>query len=218
MWGQYTFGGWRLAAGGWRLAAGGWRLAGEVDADRGRVSAAALDDPRRRRARGRARAVAAHRCGAHGVPRAISADVPAAAGARRAWCGVDRDRHRVPSSRTDRRIARAGARHVWARGGAVQDAEDALKPWRGRVSVVAHVRYGLLTIGAPEIAVALSGDRLVLPIDTKTTSVFAGDTIVGGDVDASFDSAAVGQKTWIVVVRSNGGEIASAPFDFAAVD
>jgi len=107
---------------------------------------------------------------------------------------------------------------VWARGGAVQDAEDALKPWRGRVSVVAHVRYGLLTIGAPEIAVALSGDRLVLPIDTKTTSVFAGDTIVGGDVDASFDSAAVGQKTWIVVVRSNGGEIASAPFDFAAVD
>jgi hypothetical protein len=107
---------------------------------------------------------------------------------------------------------------MWARGGALQEAEAALEPWRGGVSAVAHVRYGLLTIGVPEMIVTLSGDTTLEPVTTKTTSVAVGDTIVGGDVDARFDAAVVGQNRWTVIVRSNGVEIGRATFDFGAFD
>jgi hypothetical protein len=107
---------------------------------------------------------------------------------------------------------------MWARGGALQEAEAALEPWRGGVSAVAHVRYGLLTIGVPDVAVTLSGGASLEPVTTKTTSVATGDTIVGGDIDARFDAVVVGQNTWTVIVRSNGAEIGRATFDFGAIE
>ena len=110
------------------------------------------------------------------------------------------------------------AHDMWARGGAMQDAEDALKPWRGRVSIVAHVQFGLLTIGAPQVAIAMIGADAPQPLSTKMTPIYVRDALVGGDVEASFASADVGQSIRIVTVRSNGEEIARTTVDFGAID
>ena len=106
---------------------------------------------------------------------------------------------------------------MFARGG-YQDAIDAVKPWRGQVSIVARVRFGLVTVGTPNIGVSLTGDTAPTPLSTKMTPIYANDAIVGGDFEVFFASAAVGQSKRIVSVRSNGAEIARAPVDFGVID
>jgi hypothetical protein len=107
---------------------------------------------------------------------------------------------------------------LFARGGAINEAEDALKPYRGRVSIVAHVLNGLLTVTTPEIGVALTGENAPRPIGGSTTPVYAGDTIVGGDYDAEFASASIGQGTYVVSVRWNGAELARTTVDFRVLE
>jgi hypothetical protein len=106
---------------------------------------------------------------------------------------------------------------LFARGG-YQDAVDAVKPWQGQVSIVAHIRFGLVTIGTPDIGVALTGPDAPAPMATKMTPLYANDAVIGADLEVFFAAAAVGQSKRIVTVRSNGAEIARAPVDFGAID
>jgi hypothetical protein len=107
---------------------------------------------------------------------------------------------------------------MFARGGAIQEAEDALKPFRGRVSIVARVRFGLLTVGTPNVIVAIAGPDAPPPIDSKMTPVYGGDTIVGGDFESIFGAASIGQTKRIVTVLANGAELARTTVDFAALE
>jgi hypothetical protein len=114
---------------------------------------------------------------------------------------------------------------LFARGG-VRDAEEALRPWRDQVSIVAHLRFDLTKLipGVPELDVALEGSNPVQPISYKSSRVDVaidnGDRtqLVGGLVDAIFDVRAVGPALQPVVVRWNGKEVARVPVDFAALD
>ena len=106
---------------------------------------------------------------------------------------------------------------MFARGG-YQDAIDAVKPWHGQVSIVARVQFGLVTVGTPDIGVALMGADAPAPLSAKMTPIYAHDAVVGGDFEVFFAAAAIGQSIRIVTVRSNGAEIARAPVDFGLID
>src|SRR5919198_5665696 len=60
---------------------------------------------------------------------------------------------------------------LFARGGAIREAEEALEPWRGRVSIVAHVLVAPSVVRAPEVQAALIGPDTPRPIATHRTPV-----------------------------------------------
>src|SRR5919198_2584000 len=64
-------------------------------------------------------------------------------------------------------IAEAHARlnDNFARGGAIREAEQALEPWRGRLSIVAHVDASQLSFGVPDVRVDIAGRDAPPPID-----------------------------------------------------
>jgi hypothetical protein len=112
---------------------------------------------------------------------------------------------------------------LFARGG-LQDAEEALKPWRDRVSVVAHLRFDSTKVipGVPEAEVTLEGPDLVFPLAIKGSGVYTrtGDQtwLTGGIVEAAFDVLEVGQTMRPVVLRWNGKEVARVAVNFAAME
>jgi hypothetical protein len=112
---------------------------------------------------------------------------------------------------------------LFARGG-LHDAEEALRPWRDKLSIMVHLRFDQTKVipDVPSAEVTLEGPRLVLPTTTNSSGVFSRDGdqlwLVGGLLDAVFDVRAVDQARLPVVVRWNGKEVARAAVDFAAMD
>jgi len=119
----------------------------------------------------------------------------------------------------------ARANDLWGRGG-VRDVEEAIRPWRDRVSVVVQLRLRAdkpYIGGVPPIDAAVDGAASA--IDVRRDVLYAncgGDTthcpVVGGTVDFVFDAAAIGQATRLVRIVWNGKELARATIDFARVD
>jgi hypothetical protein len=117
---------------------------------------------------------------------------------------------------------------LFARGG-LHDAEEALRPWRDQVSIVAHLRFDQTRQipGVPDADVTLEGPggpggiRPVFPISVSSSGVYGRNQnqryLVGGKVDAVFDVRDVGQTTQPVVVRWKGKEVARAVLRFAAM-
>lgn len=112
---------------------------------------------------------------------------------------------------------------LFARGG-LQDAEEAIRPWRDLVSIVAHLRFDLTKPipGVPAVDVTIEGPRPVFAISTNQTGIYSGNGdqtfLVGGAVEALFDVRDVGQTTQPVVVRWNGKEVVRVPVNFAAME
>lgn len=112
---------------------------------------------------------------------------------------------------------------LFARGG-LQDAEEAIRPWRDLVSIVANLRFDLTRaiLGVPETDVTLEGPGLVFPITIKNSLIYSGSGdqtwLVGGLIEAVFDVREVGQTTRPVVVRWNGKEVARVAVNFAAME
>ena len=112
---------------------------------------------------------------------------------------------------------------LFARGG-LHDAEEALRPWRDQVSIVARLRFDQTKVipDVPAADVTIEGPTLVLPITTNSSGIYTrtGDQswLVGGLVEAVFDVRAVSQATQPVVMRWNGKEIARVAVDFAALE
>ena len=114
----------------------------------------------------------------------------------------------------------------WGRAG-VKDVEDAIRPWRGVVSIVAHLglRTNLLYVGhVPALNVALGGPNSVIAIDIRRSDQYAncgdvaGCMLTGGRVEALFEAKAVGQTTRRVSVLWKGEELARASIDFAGLE
>ena len=131
-----------------------------------------------------------------------------------------------------RRIELMAEDHVrladsWGRGG-VRDIEEAIRPWRGRVSVVAHLALRAKTpyVGpVPPVTIALGGPGAVDPIDIRRTNLYAscgdqygGCALIGGLVEAVLDAPGVGQATRLVTVGWTGQEPVHVTIDFAALD
>ncbi|HZR27056.1 MAG TPA: hypothetical protein VFA59_25895 [Vicinamibacterales bacterium] len=100
---------------------------------------------------------------------------------------------------------------MWARGGAYSDAETAIAPFTGRVSIVARVYFGLLTVATPDAQVQVPG---IEPLSTNMTSIACGDSICGGDYEAVFDAADLGQFVHMIRVLWGGRELARTTADF----
>jgi hypothetical protein len=112
---------------------------------------------------------------------------------------------------------------LFARGG-LHDAEEALQPFRDRLSIVAHLRFDLTKPipGVPEADVMLEGPNPVSPITINSSGIYSrnGDQtwLVGGVLEAVFDVRDAGQTTRPVVMRWKGKEIARVAVGFAAIE
>ncbi|MBI2834833.1 MAG: hypothetical protein HYX76_10460 [Acidobacteria bacterium] len=113
---------------------------------------------------------------------------------------------------------------LWGRPG-VRDAEEALRPWRDRVSIVAHLRFQVANqyiTGVPPVAVALGEPEPVAPIDVRRLGMYRSDdhgsVLIGATVETTFDARSVGQTVRQVLVRWDGRELARATMDFARLE
>ena len=108
---------------------------------------------------------------------------------------------------------------MFARGGRIQEAEEALQPYRGRLSVVARIRFGPHVAGVPDIDVAFADPNAPRPIDLRRAPTYARDgTLIGADIEAVFTSASIGQTAHTIAVRLRDGELARTTIDFKDID
>jgi len=112
---------------------------------------------------------------------------------------------------------------LFARAG-LRDAQEALRPWRGHVSLVAHLRFdpSAYIVGVPALDLTLEDSTVLHPIEEphRTGIYSGGDTpsLIGGLVEAVFDAQSVGQKTWPAVIAWKARPLVRVPIDFSALE
>jgi hypothetical protein len=116
----------------------------------------------------------------------------------------------------------------WLFAQSIKDAQAMLRPWRGRVSLVARLRFhpqNTLTM-VPPYALAVAGPDLV-PLDqvrTPITALFSGKRgdffapLMGATLEGIFDAASVAQTVRPVRLTLEGQEIARITIDFAPLE
>jgi hypothetical protein len=117
------------------------------------------------------------------------------------------------------------ANDLWGRGG-IQDVEDAIKPFRGRLTLVAHVRFLPTTAfitGVPPIDVVVQGKSpKVLGIVrngvySSSGSPGEGAALVGADIEQMLDARSVGQLARNVCVVWGTRRLGCTVIDFGAL-
>jgi hypothetical protein len=107
------------------------------------------------------------------------------------------------------------------------EVEAALRPYRGRLSLVVHLAFQATRLGlgnVPELEILREGLTPIWPIDVRQTPVYAycpessGCNLTGARVEAVFEAAAIGQCRCSVGVRSDGNELARVAVDFSRMD
>jgi len=126
-----------------------------------------------------------------------------------------------------RRLELIGEEHarvndLFGRGG-LKDAEDALRPWRGKLTVILFLGFdiGRYIIGLPEVRLAFDGPTILLPAGVKSAGVYTNEKkpiLTGARIEAEFDAGPIGQETRRLSIYRNGKEIARVPVDFAKLD
>jgi hypothetical protein len=111
---------------------------------------------------------------------------------------------------------------TFGRGG-MKDVEDALRPWRGRVSIIVSLVFDptKYITGVPPVDMALEGSTLIAPLDTARKGLYsAGEhpVLIGGSVESVFDAASIGQEERPVFIHRDGKVIARLPIDFARLE
>jgi hypothetical protein len=112
----------------------------------------------------------------------------------------------------------------WGRAG-LTEVEAALKPWRGRLSIVVHlsapVAYGS---AEPAISLIVDNANALMPIDSRRTDLYAncpdlsGCARIGTVVEQTYAAASIGNAARVVRVRSNGRQLAEVSIDFAHLE
>ena len=122
-----------------------------------------------------------------------------------------------------RRVELLGEEHarlndMFGRAG-VQEVEEAVKPWRGRMSLVAHINIlPTLTFipGVPPIDVVADGADV---LQTGRRGSYSPEgSLVAEDVEAVLDSGAVGQMTRTVRVIWKERELGHAVIAFGSLE
>jgi hypothetical protein len=111
---------------------------------------------------------------------------------------------------------------LFGRGG-LADVEEALRPWRGRLSIVVHLTFdpSKYITGVPTVSPALVGRTIVVPIQISRSGVYGGGdqpVLIGARVDAQFDAPSVGHTIRPLLVHRDGKEIARVTIDFTKLE
>jgi len=111
---------------------------------------------------------------------------------------------------------------MFGRGG-TKDVEDALQPWRGRLTVVLSLAFDIsrYITGPPELRLAFDGPTILLPADVKSTGVYSREKkpiLLGATIEAEFDSGPIGQEMRNLLIYRSGREIARVAVDFAKLN
>jgi hypothetical protein len=106
-------------------------------------------------------------------------------------------------------------------------AEEALRPWRRRVAIVARFAFPVNNAytTAPTVDITLA-DPLTPRLDLKSETLFAlpGTNpaqpvpVVGARGEALFDATGVAQASRTIVIRLGDTEVARVPIDFSKVE
>jgi len=116
----------------------------------------------------------------------------------------------------------------WLFAQGTREAQAALQPWRGLVSMVARIRFHphntLTSVPAYDVAI---GHPDLAAVDVVRTPIMAlpsgkrndrSTPMTGATIEAVFDAAPVGQTVRPVMVRLSGQEIARVTIDFARLE
>jgi hypothetical protein len=111
---------------------------------------------------------------------------------------------------------------TFGRGG-MRDVEDALQPWRGRVTIVVTLTFdpGKYITGVPPVGMVLEGPTLVAPLETSRTGVYSGGdqpVLTGAIVESIFESASIGQEVRPVFIHRGGTPIVRPLIDFSKLE
>jgi hypothetical protein len=119
-----------------------------------------------------------------------------------------------------------------AQGGRSLDGHsvaDAVRPWRGKVTIVANLQLEALHtyVNVPNCEVMMGGMPVLASLDRRTTPLsslpYAGrsgmtTSLVGAVIEADFDAEAVGQTSRSAVVLCDGLDVARAAIDFSQLE
>jgi len=109
----------------------------------------------------------------------------------------------------------------------IRQAEAAMRPWHGKVTIVARLRFHPLNtfLAAPPYEVGV-GEPPIAPLDVRRTSLYAlashqkpaaPTPLAGAVVESDFDAAAVGQSLRQIRIMLEGKEVVRTSVDFATV-
>jgi hypothetical protein len=106
----------------------------------------------------------------------------------------------------------------------VQDAQEALRRWQGRISIVVHLRFQVTNQWIPEVPavdVAIDDPDAVTALNVRRTGIYnnsgRGSSLVGAVVEGVFDADAVGHGLRSVRVVWKGKDIGRVTIDFASL-
>jgi hypothetical protein len=121
----------------------------------------------------------------------------------------------------------------WLFAQGTRQAQDALQPWRGRLSIVTRIRFHPQNamVSIPPYEIRVGGPNVTAPnvtalnltrtpiqgfIGTAPVGPFA--PMTGAIIEALFDAASIGQTTRPVSLRLADQELARVTFDFAKLE
>lgn len=115
----------------------------------------------------------------------------------------------------------------WLFAQSVRDAQEKLKPWRERLTLVARLRFHPqnVLIGIPPYEIALRNPDLA-PLNLTRTPINAllsgrpGDfnaPLVGATLEAVFNSSTIGQTAGHAILSLEGKQVASVTIDFSTL-
>jgi hypothetical protein len=108
----------------------------------------------------------------------------------------------------------------WLFARSVRDAQEKLRPWRQRVSLVARLRFHPQNtlMGIPPYEIAIGGPDLA-PLDVVRTPITALNApLMGATIEAVFNAVAVGQTVRPVSVSLAARFVASVAIDFGRLE
>ena len=105
----------------------------------------------------------------------------------------------------------------------LNDAENVLRSSRGRLSIVAHLKFNPQNtfVGLPPYEIRLAGNRGssdTVPLDTRRNPIYSGPTLVGADIEVIFDAAMLARTTRTVVVQLPPNQVIAAAVNFASLE
>ena len=99
--------------------------------------------------------------------------------------------------------------------GGTDELIEAIRPWRHRLSVVAHLQLGHGTLGAnPPVTTITIDDQKPITVTTRTFGGGKGPP-TSADVEAIFDSTLITSSRHTIRVIGNGVEVARQEIDFS---
>lgn len=110
---------------------------------------------------------------------------------------------------------------TFGRGG-IADAEAALRPWRNRITMVAHIRFPFpaqsAMLSMPPIKIWLHGGSPIIPVATERhMTKGSGGIPIAGTVAAIFREDTIASRRAALLVEIDGQLVARVPIDLTAL-